>query len=419
MISGVCLAGLSVSGAEELCSTNRPPSFLERETLTGDCGGLRPRLAGQGVDFSPVYIGEVMSCIDGGEYGSGTVYDHSLNLPLAADLEKLAGWKAATFYANAYWIAGESLSTKSVGDIANVSNISAEPAFRIQELWLDQGCFNQKLSLQLGLLAADTQFFSSEAASLFINGTFGAFTLIGANLPNPPIYPMASPGARVRLQPAECFYFQAAIFDGNAGTQDENPHGLDFPLSTSDGALIISEAGWTLPGDATNSLATTFKAGAFVLTKRQPSWDSQAAGNNGGGRADYGLYGVIEQDLLRRDACAVTAFLRGGHAPAGCNLVDWYLDAGFNFTGLMPGRPDDVAGVAVAYSHFSHKWRRYEKHVNGLATLDRETIIEATYCCRLTPWWTLQPDLQYIIAPGGSCDCNDAIVIGLRTTIAF
>jgi porin len=360
-----------------------------------------------------------MSCVDGGAYGSGTVYDHSLSLPLTVNLEKLADWKGATFFANAFWIAGESLSTQSVGDIANVSNISAEPAFRLQELWLEQAGCDQKLSLQLGLLAADTRFFSSDAAALFLNGTFGAFTLVGANLPNPPIYPMAAPGALVRFQPAESFYFQAAGFEGNAGTQDENPHGIDFPLSSSDGALIFMEAGYTLPNDATNALATTIKAGTFILTKRQPSWDAQTAGNNGGDRPNYGFYGVIQQDLLRQNEQVVTVFCRGGHAPSGRNMVDWYLDGGLNCTGLVPGRPDDVAGVAVGYSHFSHDWRRHEKTVNGQDTLDRETIIEATYCCRLAPWWTLQPDLQYVIAPGGDCDCNDAVIIGLRTTISF
>jgi porin len=419
-LTALVLAETLCAAGEPPCIGCLPPCLSERDTLTGDWGGLRPQLSGRGVDFAPVYIGEVQSSVDGGAHGTGTVYAHSLNLPLTLDLEKLAGWKAATFHANAFWIAGRSLSSDYIGDIANASNISADPAFRLQELWLQQ-CFDEhRLTVQVGLIAADNQFFGSAAAALFINGTFGAFTVIGANLPNPPVYPMASPGARVQVQPSEQFYFQAAIFDGNAGTQDENPHGVDFPLATGDGALVISEIGWMrLAESATNALNTTLKAGAFVLTKQQPSWNSQIAGHTGGGKINYGIYGVAEQELFCRAEQKITAFARVGFAPADRNVVDWYFDAGFNFAGLVPGRPKDKLGLAVARSNFSRDYSRYEQSVHGSAALDSETVIEATYCAHLAPWWTVQPDFQYVIAPGGSSSCDSAVVIGLRTTIVF
>jgi porin len=50
---------------------------------------------------------------------------------------------------------------------------------------------------------------------------------------------------------------------------------------------------------------------------------------------------------------------------------------------------------------------------------DYEMAIEATYQINLAPWWSLQPDFQYIIHPGGSRAIDDAIVIGLRTKISF
>lgn len=395
------------------------PSPWQRETLTGDCGA-RARLADQGVDFSPVFTAEVMGNVAGGIHDSGTVYDQCLNLPLTVDLEKLAGWNAATFYANALWIAGDSLSARHVGDIANVSNISADPAFRLQELWLEQGFWKQRLALQAGLIAADMQFFVSDAAALFINGTFGAFTLVGANLPNPPIYPMASPGIRLRVEPTEQFYLQAGIFDGDTGSQDQNPYGSDIPLDTGDGALIISEVGYHSAGNNKSSFpATTLKSGFFIHTKSQPSWDSLIAGIHSGRRPNYGVYVVAEQELFHGQTRTITAFCRSGYAPGGRNVVDWYADAGLHFTGLIPGRADDVAGIAFAYSHFSHAYRRFEQSVNNLSAHDREMIIEATYCAQMTPWWTIQPDVQCIITPAGSDDCDNAVIIGLRTSVAF
>lgn len=54
-------------------------------------------------------------------------------------------------------------------------------------------------------------------------------------------------------------------------------------------------------------------------------------------------------------------------------------------------------------------------------------MIEATYLHDIAPWWQVQPDLQYVIRPGGgvpdparpSKKLGDALVVGLRTTITF
>jgi porin len=82
--------------------------------------------------------------------------------------------------------------------------------------------------VKAGLIAVDTEFFSLTSSGLFINSSFGTFSLIAANLPNPPIFPMAAPAVRLLVQPAPRFYFQTAIFDGNAGTQAENQNGRIF-----------------------------------------------------------------------------------------------------------------------------------------------------------------------------------------------
>ena len=56
-----------------------------------------------------------------------------------------------------------------------------------------------------------------------------------------------------------------------------------------------------------------------------------------------------------------------------------------------------------------------------------ETVFEASYIMQLAPWWSLQPDFQYIVKPGGNIpNPNDppkavgnAVVVGVRTTINF
>lgn len=56
-----------------------------------------------------------------------------------------------------------------------------------------------------------------------------------------------------------------------------------------------------------------------------------------------------------------------------------------------------------------------------------ETLIEATYQAQITPWWQIQPDIQYVIKPGGGIPdpvdpahtLRNELVIGIRTNITF
>jgi hypothetical protein len=52
--------------------------------------------------------------------------------------------------------------------------------------------------------------------------------------------------------------------------------------------------------------------------------------------------------ILQQDADkGIFAFARIAGLPLDRNLIDFYLEGGLNFTGMVPGRPSDVFGVAV------------------------------------------------------------------------
>jgi porin len=401
-------------------TTNEPPKTLwNRDTLLGDLCGVRPRLAEHGISFVPVYTGEVMGETGGAYDGNRAVYAHNLNLPLDVDLEKLAGWRGALFHVNAFWIAGRGLTEDTIGDLANVSNINAYRTFRLNELWLEQS-FGENLSVKAGNIAVDTEFFSSAASALLINSSFGTFSLIAANLPNSPIYPVAAPAVRVALHAGKHWTFQAAVFDGDCLAQDVNKNGTDFHLAAGDGALIFSEVQFTPHPDADDkTLASVFKLGGFLHTKRTQTWAAQFNGETGGGSVNYGIYGVAEQDLYKRDGKSITAFVRGGGAPGNRSVIGWYVDVGVNFKGFVPGRDNDVAGIAFARSTFSRSFSDYTQATDGTDEINSEMVIEATYRAQLTPWWMLQPDLQIILTPGGEKSAAHAVVLGLRTAISF
>ena len=56
-----------------------------------------------------------------------------------------------------------------------------------------------------------------------------------------------------------------------------------------------------------------------------------------------------------------------------------------------------------------------------------ERFIEVTYQAQVTPWLQIQPDFQYLVAPGGGVanpnnpakKLGNAVIFGLRSNITF
>ena len=187
---------------------------------------------------------------------------------------------------------------------------------------------------------------------------------------------------------------------------------------------MLFEAGFLLnqsPGD--RGLVGTYKLGAFIHTGTFNSWDSQARNERQGTSLkddgpNYGLYGVVDQELFKSGGHTIGAFVRGGIAPSDVNMVDRYLDGGLNFVGWVPGRTNDVPGIGVARSWISSGFGRFQRASGGPGSR-AETVLEDTYRIVLAPWWTVQPDVQYIFNPGANEDGRDALVLGCRTSIQF
>ena len=417
----------TIATPEGLKSSSSVDDFWKRDTMTGDWDGFRDVMENAGVTFSPTYTGEVFGNPSGGAK-QGLITDGMFNLVLDIDLDKITNGALAntTIHANAFYIYGSSLSASDVGDFSNISNIAAYNTIRLQELWIEKLFWDKRLSLKIGNMAVDNEFFQSSSAALFINGTFGAFDLIANNVPNAPVYPLASPGVRLMLQPTSAFYVMAGVYgmDNHSVPNVNNQNGTRFALDGSSGMLVMSEAGYLLnqsPND--QGLQGTYRIGSFVHTSNYTTWTSQANAANGTGSlqsagTNYGIYGVMDQQLYTQGDQAISFFVRSGGAPSNVNFVDYYVDSGFNFTGFLPGRGSDVAGLAVARAHVSDDFSN-ARVAQGDLPLTAETVIEATYKVQLTSWWSVQPDLQYIITPSGVQGSQNALVLGVRTDIAF
>ena len=105
------------------------------------------------------------------------------------------------------------------------------------------------------------------------------------------------------------------------------------------------------------------------------------------------------------------------------NPVPYFVDTGLVAYGLLPSRPRDFAGFGVVYGSYSGDLRRAEtvRAVTSpsVAVRDYEMTLELTYGCAVIPGLLLQPNLQYIINPGGNRATRDALAIGVNVVVNF
>jgi porin len=107
-------------------------------------------------------------------------------------------------------------------------------------------------------------------------------------------------------------------------------------------------------------------------------------------------------------------FTHIGLSPQNSSIINFYIDGGLNYNGLIPSRDNDVLGVAIAYGHLSNNLQSNQ----GRSNPGYEILLEATYQIEVTTWLSVQPDLQYVIHPSGT-DVANALVLGARTTMSF
>ncbi len=456
-----------------------PKGFFEGDSPLPDPGGLRAKLADHGIVLGVIYTGEVFGNPLGG-YRQGAVYDGLLTTGLDVDFEKLAGWKGLNFHILAYDPHGTSGTDKYVHDFNRFSSIDAFDSIRLFETWLQASFFSNVVNVRAGQVAVDAEFATTQGGALFVHSNYGDPPALAQNIPSP-LYPQAAPGVRLRLNtPDSRFYFQTGVYAGNPNADrdgDRNPdflrgtayndHGVRFPISGNQGALSLYEFGFLLNrGKDAHGLLGTYRIGGFFDTD---SFSDQRLDNTGLSLAnprstgrplahnhDGGVYAVAEQVVYRSasvgnqpedvsqtaaapvgnaEDAPLTAgtgpsgpelrvFGRVGGAPEDRNVVNFYVETGLNFRGLLPGRGRDVFGLGFTYTDLSGDLRREQSDANRFqgahAPLsDFEGVLEATYQVNLAPWLSVQPDLQFIIHPGGSPRNDDALVIGARTVVTF
>ena len=389
----------------------------------------RLKLEDNGITPFATLTGEAWGNVSGGLQQRGWV-NSLLDFGIELDTGKLGWWQGGRFVAQAHWV--ENLRngvcfSDYTGAFNPVSSIESGDHLRVFNLHYRHVWREDIVVLKVGQIAVDDDFMGSDYASLFLNSAFGAMpSQVGTPLatscgghPPFPIYSVAAPGLFLRVQPFESFYSQLGFYYGKPGFDERSNYGFDWASESGFELGLFWESGYTYQ---VAKRSATLRLGLSHHTGPLDDFSAPPGESTDTPQTVPNFYAIHDLQLFTdgEGKTKLGLFCRGGFTPhPDLSMVAWYADAGLNWFAPLPGRSDDVAGVAVSHTRFGEAFRQ-STSPDGMAA--DETTVELTYKAQVTRWLAMQADVQFLFNPAVNPRSNSretATVLGLRAEITF
>ena len=378
--------------------------------------------ADNGITYGFLYRADVFSNVSGG-LKQGTTVLGNLDVMLDFDLDKLIGWEGTSVGLHGIASHGGKPNANYVGSSQGIDNIEVDTnTAKILQAWIQKQFLNEKLSALFGLYDLNSEFYVSHSTGIFLHPSPGIGSeLAQTGLNGPSIFPTSSVGLRVNYHPTPEVYAQAVVLDGVPGDPD-NPRGTHIQFNDGDGALRVAEVGY-VPGkfkggeQAGPSQTDKYAVGAWSYTTRFADLVAiDGVGDPLMRKGNSGFYVLAERTLYhgtRNPDSHVDGFIRYGRANADFNQFSSYFQTGLVFSSMVPGRGEDLFAVSYSTARTGDKHRLAASNAGAEAT-SHESVWEATYRAHMTPWLSVQPNIQYVINPGADAQIKNSTVLGVR-----
>ena len=432
-----------------------------RSSLLGDLYGVRSYLRRYGISLGLQETGEVFGNATGGTR-QGAAYNGLTTMSLGMDTEPAFGWQGGVFNVSAFQIHGRNLSAENLQTLNTASGIEANRSTRLWELWYQQSFLDRRVDVKIGQQSLDQEFMGSQGASTFINTAMGWPALPSYDLyAGGPAYPLASPGVRVRGQLTKSVTALLGVFDDNPpggpffdDSQVRGAAQSGTKFNTGTGALVIGELQFSVNQPSEGQVVTIgngsglpglyklggwYDSGTFfdqrTDTAGLPLGDPNSNGQPRTRRHNYSIYATADQVVWPPgpdEPRSISVFARVMGAPGDRNLVDLGVNAGIVMRAPFEGRDNDSVGLGYGLAKIGSSAARFVQNVvvlgpNTLPQRSSESFIELTYQYQVAPWWSVQPDFQYVFLPSGGIPnsaspgkrIGNEAVFGARTNVTF
>ena len=382
--------------------------FARQDFLTGNWGGTRDAWQAQGLDVRLNYTAEPLANVAGGEILGGT-YADNIGLDLHFDLAKLLGIPHTRLLVKLSKRDGTSVSQRFVAPSEGGNTFTAQEVFGTENFKVVNVQFNTRYCQFVN------NSFCGSPKAVFLQNPF-TFTA----------YPVATWGARLRYDtPARDWTVQVALYDGDPELKDgdfllpsQNPNGTHWGLGDN-GVTLAGEVHYHYQRDAQEGLPGVYKLGGFYLTGDYEDLSDPLGGTVKGD----GMIWLLAEQMLYREALGSDRHLSAFGSLVfsltdKVNKMTNYFNAGLVYQGLFPARPRDKTGLGITVGWYSSEYNDGRQAI-GLAEKDYEAVLEINHRFVLGHGLALQPDLQYIIRPGGTGDIDNALVVGAKVSLDF
>ena len=412
--------------------SSRAADFEEPLTLFSQASSLMEDAAKPiGIEFFVDYYGVFQGNPLGGQ---SQAFAYSQYLPFGFNWEEPFGWRGGGLRVSAVSGAGRNLS-ESIGNAFTVSQAWADNTLFLYQAYLVQMAFDDRLEIGIGRVAAEQFFATLPAFDYLLTGGLNSVP-IALEL-NSPFTGSSSASwfAGARWLPTEETSLTAAVFQARADLGQTGPYnGLDLGLNPNDGTFGVVEIAWTpnseksttvqedrqftrgrqrLGGQGTG-LPGVYKFGAYVSNEPQVSYPG------GWGASPFGFYAIGQQMLWQQSSGGKQPSqfsIFGGVVwtpPSGVTEMPLDAFAGALWRGPWSRRPADHLYTSWQIGSFSEP---YARSVEQSASGAFESVLNAGYIFQITKEFSVQPDIQFIIQPGGFGQYGNALVLGLQVTI--
>jgi len=410
-------AGFGTVAAQEGAApamTASAPGWMDRDTLGGDWGGVRPWLKERGITLQP-RLTQFYQGMPSGDGAHGFEYGGKADLLLNADFSKFYFWNGLSLTVHGEYNFGESVNGRG-GTLIPVNTALQFPGIEGSDAYdLSAVYFGQKFGDSVSLIAGKISIIDYCISKPFMGGVgVDSFSNLVFTAPPSGTVPAYFLGTilTVRTEPAT---FGLWVYDPNSAL---NKSGLDDPFE--DGVTIRGSVSFpvTILGlSGHQGLAASYS------TKDGKDWetvddvDVDLSSTSSGTKTDrwYVAY-TFDNWLYQSKENPKEGFGIFGQfaiSDGNPNWLHWLAFGGFGGTGLIPGRPIDNWGIGYYCASFA----------SGLKDLDPpypdirdEQGLEVFYNFAVTPWLVIGADVQFI-RPG--LDHDTAIFTGIRTVIRF
>lgn len=419
--------GLAPCGAHAYDVSNSP-------YLLGDWNGQRTRLAEQGVTFGVNYVSELARNLSGGTEDL-TRYADQWAFSTTLDLQKVAGWRGATFQFTMTDRNGRNLGADAgIGNNMLVQEVYGRgQTWHLTQLWVNQKLLDDRLEIKLGRLTVGEDFasFSCDFQNLTFCGAQPG-NLVGSYWVN---WPTSQWASRIKYRTSQDTYAQVGIYQVNPNYVDDsyarhNGWKPNNPSGTT-GALLPLEVGW-LPAFA--GRPGSYKLGAWYNTSDGSDLYYDINHNPRGvtgldplqRSGQFGVYINVQQQVTgTKGGRGATVFLNVSQADRSTAQLDHQIALGVQFAGPFESRLRDSVGLAIGATHNNDRFASYVAQNNArtgsntVAGSGYEYVTELYYAWSPVSSVLLRPNVQYILHPGGTSHNGNAFLIGLKSSVTF